>query len=121
MKCLLMLDEREVRRIHNLNELFNTLADAHKDKIRENFSYTPIDNEILLLVSKTTKFDFDLTFDNRLRYSADALQLFRYMHEVEAPIGNIIGWFAGPIKESARQTILEIRPEWKGAKIIQDE
>jgi hypothetical protein len=115
LKCLLVLQNGEVEREHDLRKLFDELTPATQQRLRdltrphlaaaEKYFADAISDG-----SPIPKVDFDLLLD----WSRRAFEYARYVYEGLPPQS---GWMAGGIVYAARAAILELHPEWEGQAI----
>jgi hypothetical protein len=108
LKCLLLLEGKEVDRIHTLNVLFRRLSHKQKRRIEEAW-----DKEARPKVDMLSKrFDLGHPSDlpNALVRCGRAFEHMRYAYE--DPDRQV--FYLGDLTPILWHIILELRPEWKG-------
>jgi len=115
-KCLLVISGSLIPPEHDLKKLFNKLIPDQKTRIRQ-LSETYMGDLKLWLTEEHQKIGKPIPtidFNFILRASKNAFEMTRYLYETGLPQGR--GWIADPIMEGARDTILELHPEWARAR-----
>jgi hypothetical protein len=114
LKCLALLEGKEAREnTHHLWKLFTYLNGTTQNRIRQ-IAAPRIKERNLTLKEKDGSLVVLADFDKILKLSANALTTSRYPYE-GIPPG--IGWAAGAILVATREVILEMRPDFHGARL----
>jgi len=115
-KCLIAIAGKAIPQDHDLKKLFNKMSPEHKTKVRDNSEVYLDDLKVYLAEGhqKAGKPVPVVDFNFVLRASRGAFELARYFYETGLPAGK--GWIADPIMEGARNTILELHPDWERAR-----
>lgn len=109
LKSLVLLESGAAERGHNLETLFSKVSPDSQHAIRANYEKKRAEQDAMFAAAKVPplpKTDFDFV----LHASAEAFENFRYAYE--GIVKDQTGWLAGPIGESVRKRIMELRPEW---------
>jgi hypothetical protein len=106
LKCLLLVECGQVRKVHNLKKLFSQLSNESRHVLTERHEVLSASDIIFITVRKAG-FRTDLPF--LLDAGQDVFEQFRYPYE-GLPEGIIFGLnlFGGCV----RDRILDLRPDW---------
>jgi hypothetical protein len=111
LKCLVLIEGRNARKEgHNLKDIFSKLSLESKQKIRNGYEQSRASDRAKFAAIKGIPPRPPDDFEFVLNASSKAFEKFRYAYE--GIVENQTGWLAGPIIDSVRARILELKPEW---------
>lgn len=112
LKCLIMVEGRSYKGIHELSKLFEAISEESQAKVKSLYEPFVAHHQMIFdHIHGQSEGAPIATFDRILRASSRAFTNLRYPYEKLTKGGE--GWLATEITDCVRQVILDLKPEWK--------